>query len=289
MNRKQKVTTLFSLGAVGIILLVSILVLVKNNVFKSKNYYYTRIQTAKGLSGHPPVYFKGYTVGQMSSFELSEDLSIKASFFIFKEYEDLMFKYTLIEKNINILTGQITDFRLVLPNVDNRKDMKEGDNYVAEIDSEEARQLVNRGIIRNTRGGIAGIVSKVNIFLDNLDKENTPEKVSKLLVLTNSLLGEGKRTIASYNAIEVPEARDKVMLMMKKANSGIDSVNKSLDYLKGILKTLHNNKNEITPILLKTNQTLDDASDTLEGINNNPLIRGGIRKNNRDIQLEIFD
>lgn len=289
MNRKQKVTVIFSFGALGLIIFLSALVLIRNKTFKGKTQFFTRIDTARGLSGYPPIYFKGYSIGQVNFFELSDDLSIRVNFFIFDEFKNLIYENAVLEKNQNILTGQITDFRLVLPHIQYRNNRKAEMSFIPESGSAAARDLMDRGIVKNTRDGVAGIVNKINELLDSLDRENTPEKISKLLKLTNGLLGETKRTIASYNAVQTPEAKDKVMLIIKKTNKGIDSVNKNLEYLKGILKVIHNNKDEIAPILLKTNRTLDDASDTLEGINNNPLIRGGIRKNNKEIRLETFD
>jgi hypothetical protein len=74
--------------------------------------------------------------------------------------------------------------------------------------------------------------------------------------------------------------------MITQANDSVNNINKNLAYLRGILKEVYANKDIITPMLLKTSRAIGSAEDTLDGINNNPLIRGGIRKKSKEIRLE---
>ena len=89
--------------------------------------------------------------------------------------------------------------------------------------------------------------------------------------------------------IKKPKVKKEFEKIFKQVSSSVSAIEQNLTFLRGILKVLHQNKNEITPILLKTNRTLDNAQDTLEGINNNPLIRGGIRRKKEGTQLETLD
>ena len=59
------------------------LILIKNKTFKPRSEYYTMLDTAQGLSGYPPIYFKGYAIGKVTSYNLTTDLHIKVNFYDF--------------------------------------------------------------------------------------------------------------------------------------------------------------------------------------------------------------
>ena len=289
MKHRQKIVALFILGAVVFVFFILGMILVRNKTFKSKLHYHTLLDTAKGLSGYPTIYFKGYSIGKVSKFRLTHELKIRVDFYIFKEYQDLIFEHSLLAKNENILSGEITDFKLVLPNKDYRKKTKSQKTIIFERSSEEGQALIAQGISSLESGGIAGIVNKVNVVLNQFVEQKTPEKLNSMVHESNELLIEIKRTVSSYNAEKSPEAKQALVNIVKQASQSIQSINKTLLYFREILKVVHRNKDEFTPILMKTNRTLDQAGDTFEGINNNPLIRGGIRKKKKEIQLETLD
>lgn len=289
MKNRNKIVTFFILVSVAIVFGTVGLILIKNKTFKPRKEFYTMLDTARGLSGYPPIYFKGYTIGKVTSYNLDGDLRIRVNFYIYKEFVNLLFTKTLIEKNANILSNQITDFRIVLPKKDYRAPRSDNDNFIMERSSPEAKNYVLAGEIEGRRDGVSGIVDKVNLILDRFDQNETPARLSELVTKVSELTEESKRTIASYNSVHNPKTKAKFEKAVDKIASSINAIDDNLTFLKGILQVLYQNKSEITPILIKTNRTLDDAKDTLEGLNNNPLIRGGIRKERKGIKLETLD
>lgn len=289
MKSRNRIVTFFIMISIAIVIGTISLILIKNKTFKSREKFYTMLDTARGLSGYPPIYFKGYTIGKVTDYNLTTDLHIQVNFYIYKEFTDLLFEKTVIEKNSNILSGQITDFRLVLPKKEYRSPRKRTDNFIMERSSPEAKAIVLAGEIEGRRDGISGIVDKVNLILDRFDQSDTPAKLTELVTRVTELTEESQRTVASYNSLSNPEAKAKFEKSVEQIASSIDAIDDNLTFLRGILKVLYQNKSEITPILMKTNRTLDDAQDTLEGINNNPLIRGGIRRKQKGIKLETLD
>lgn len=289
MKNRNKIVTFFILVSAAIIIGTVGLILIKNKTFKPRKQFYTMLDTARGLQGYPPIYFKGYTIGKVTSYNLNSDLHIRVNFYIYKEFLNLLFEKTLIEKNANILSNQITDFRLVLPKKEYRTPRNKDDDFIMERSSPEAKATVLADQMEGRRDGVSGIVDKVNLILDRFDQNETPARLSELVTKVTELTEESKRTVASYNSVSNPEAKVKFEKAVDKIVRSIDAIDDNLTFLKGILQVLYQNKSEITPILIKTNRTLDDAKDTLEGLNNNPLIRGGIRKERKGIKLETLD
>lgn len=289
MKNRNKIVTFFILVSAAIIIGTVGLILIKNKTFKPRKQFYTMLDTARGLQGYPPIYFKGYTIGKVTSYNLNKDLHIRVNFYIYKEFLNLLFEKTLIEKNANILSNQITDFRLVLPKKEYRTPRNKDDDFIMERSSPEAKATVLADQMEGRRDGVSGIVDKVNLILDRFDQNETPARLSDLVTKVTELTEESKRTVASYNSVSNPEAKEKFDKAVDKIVRSIDAIDDNLTFLKGILQVLYQNKSEITPILIKTNRTLDDAKDTLEGLNNNPLIRGGIRKERKGIKLETLD
>ena len=289
MNKTQKVVAIFSLGAMCFVFFLVGLILVRNKTFKGRVHYHTVLNSAKGLSGYPSIFFKGYSIGRISDFELTEKLDIKVKFYVFEEYESLMFENTILEKSQNILTGEITDFKLILPTQNYRNNLKEQNSYVAERNSAIGKRLIIDRIVQIDSDGIEGAVSKVNILLDKFVDQDISKSVNSMVMDSNKLVLEMRNTVASYHATDSPKAKRALVRMVAQANDSVANINESLGYLRGILKEVYANKDIITPMLLKTSRTIDMAEDTLKGINNNPLIRGGIRKKDKEIRLETTD
>jgi ABC-type transporter Mla subunit MlaD len=289
MKKRSTLVTTFIVLSLAIVLGTISMILIKNKTFKSKVKFHTKLNTARGLSGFPPIYFKGYTIGKVSSYTLDSDLQITVEFYIYEEYSNLFFEKTLIEKNENIISNQITDFRIILPKKEFRSIRQTDNRYVLERSTKKATELALAGEIEGGRDGISGIVDKVNLILDRFDNNNTSEKLVTFVTELTEMTKKSKETIASYNSVNNPKVKKEFEKIFKQVSSSVSTIEQNLTFLRGILKVLHQNKNEITPILLKTNRTLDNAQDTLEGINNNPLIRGGIRRKKEGIQLETLD
>ncbi len=289
MKNRSKLVTVFIVLSLAIVIGTISMILIKNKTFKSRVKFHTMLDTARGLSGFPPIYFKGYTIGKVSSYTLDSDLQIKVEFYVYEEYSNLFFEKTLIEKNENIISNQITDFRIILPKKEFRSIRQTSNRYVLERSTKKATELALAGEIEGSRDGISGIVDKVNLILDRFDNNNTSEKLVTFVTELTEMTKKSKETIASYNSVNNPKVKKEFEKIFKQVSSSVSAIEQNLTFLRGILKVLHQNKNEITPILLKTNRTLDNAQDTLEGINNNPLIRGGIRRKKEGIQLETLD
>ena len=293
MKNRSKLVTVFIVLSLAIVIGTISMILIKNKTFKSRVKFHTMLDTARGLSGFPPIYFKGYTIGKVSSYTLDSDLQIKVEFYVYEEYSNLFFEKTLIEKNENIISNQITDFRIILPKKEFRSIRQTSNRYILERSTKKATELALAGEIEGSRDGISGIVDKVNLILDRFDNNNTSEKLVTFVTELTEMTKKSKETIASYNSVNNPKVKKEFEKefekIFKQVSSSVSAIEQNLTFLRGILKVLHQNKNEITPILLKTNRTLDNAQDTLEGINNNPLIRGGIRRKKEGIQLETLD
>ncbi len=66
--------------------------------------------------------------------------------------------------------------------------------------------------------------------------------------------------------------------IMKPLNEGLTSLAESIKEINEMTRFLHNQSPEIAILMSETQSTLSELQKTLQGINNNPLIRGGIKR-----------
>jgi len=67
----------------------------------------------------------------------------------------------------------------------------------------------------------------------------------------------------------------------------LKQTNTTMKYIKETLEVIHQNRKELAPLMIHSNQTLEKARDTLEGINNNPFIKNGIPRGPKKLGVEV--
>ena len=73
-----------------------------------------------------------------------------------------------------------------------------------------------------------------------------------------------------------------------KIPATIDRVDASLVYLQAILKEVYLQREQLAEAIISMNKTLSSFDKTLQGVNNNPLLKDGIESGNRaDFGIEV--
>ena len=108
----------------------------------------------------------------------------------------------------------------------------------------------------------------------------TTESLNILLANSNELINNYKNPDSMLIKLVDPDSE----LIVNPLNEILHKLAKSLDDIQHIILYLQSQTPEISTILLESKTTLGTARKTLEGINNNPLIRRGIPK---DIRSDI--
>lgn len=323
---------------VGFFLLASVLALVAVLVFMganqrwfARNYsFFSRFNSAEGITVGMPIKLKGFEIGKVTGFELTYSNRVKVNLDIYSDYIGKIRPDSVLDLAVATL-GIGGGAMNLLPGTNMLPPMEEN-SFLPSSDSTLGKTLVNQGVVDKPQVNdqIKGILDQVAPLL--VDLRTTAGSVTRVLNdVSSAVEGKSNNQIAGL----LTEARSTITQVMSVVNTsannandlmnGLNSVTKRVDSLmsqiqdpkglipklfdpQGSLKTILDDKNvlfnQITSILGQVNSTLvevkgltaylnrstpqisslvEDArqtikktGDVMEGLSNNPILRGGI-------------
>ena len=345
MLRSQKKTNqiVFAFIFIGIALLVifTTVIVINNKTFADKTYFKTVLDNAKGLGGKPAIYFKGLEIGRIDAFSLNPvNNDIEVDFYVFDNYKDKVVKYSALSGNQSMLSGDLSDFELLLPKLARVKQFESlpPGAEVPYITSELAQAYIRNGLIEVQGDSIESIIASVNTLLLNLQRENNPEAGSlfrildrmakmtdHLLTVTESLqqsklLDESEQMVQIGKDMinQIPKTVDKINTVIDNANAVIqqadiliknyqqpgqvlqnitegkvpqvlDNANANLVVLQTMLKDVHAQREQLLLTIHSVQTVLAELEKTLQGLNNNPLLKPGIVPPQSNLEIEMND
>lgn len=290
-QHKNKLVTIFVGTSIILFATFIIFIAIKNRTFERQYTYYTVIDDAHGLQNNPSLFYKGVEIGRVKKFKLTEDKNIRVDFSIYQEYMPLIIEYSVVMKNSNPISGEVSEFTLITPEIKDGiiNSVPMPGSLLPEISSNEGIQYIEKGRIEIPAKGIDAVAKKVNMLLDSLVANKTMNKIDGSLTHINNAIINLEELLGSYKN---PDGLA-VKLGGKQIETAVASLGNSIKYLEDMLKEIHNNKRMLTPIMLNTNNTIQKLDKTLQGVNNNPIIKNGIQKkqttDSSKIGVEIND
>ncbi|AEF86659.1 Mce-like protein [Treponema primitia ZAS-2] len=160
---------------VGLLIILALAILVfaifmlgsQQRWFAKDQTYRSHFDSASGLSANMPVQYKGFTIGNVKSFDLTDDDKVEVRFTIYDTYLDRVRVGSLVELRVNpigIGGGQFI-FHPGLP-----EESMEGD-FIPTVNSEEGREYLEKGlvVISSNDDSITVIITRVNNLLQNVN------------------------------------------------------------------------------------------------------------------------
>jgi phospholipid/cholesterol/gamma-HCH transport system substrate-binding protein len=163
----DKIVGLLIIVALGI-LVFSIFMLGKRHRWFAKDQaFLTHFDSASGLSANMPVQYRGFTIGNVKSFDLTAEDKVEVSFTIYDTYLDRVREGSLVEMRSNpigIGGGQFLFHPGLLPHP------MEG-TFIPSAASDEGREYLEKGlvVISGQDDSITVIISRVNTLLQNVN------------------------------------------------------------------------------------------------------------------------
>lgn len=288
IKHSRKIVSLFIAAALGLFIFLAAIIAYNNNLFRPRIYFYTLVQNAYGLNSLPPIYFKGFAIGQVKRFELTSQNKIRVDFYIFEDLYDKVLVNSVVSINSNPISGEITEFQLIGPkgNLQELGRMPQ-EALIPDLKSKEGQALRLSGKLDYEAAGIEGILDKTNQMLQVFIEQKSSEKIDGIIANAASMMATIEKTVKSYGAEGKGEGHRQVINLLDKVNQTMNSVLDTATYIKETIEVIHRNRQDLPPLIFNTNKTLEKAQRTLEGINNNPFLKGGINQEKKVQGLEM--
>lgn len=300
----EKIVGFFILVAVIGILAV-IIVLGANQRWFAKNYYFkTYFQSGSGISRGMSIIFKGFEIGKVADITMNEKDEVVVHFYIYDSY----YSKVKINSVIQLASNPLGSSLLFYPGRSKSAPLDEFSTIPA-LNSEEGKTISSFKLaeIPDQAGdsislilkNVDEITSELNTFLKN-NADKLSSIVDSLNTTSSALTGIMTGTYTTGPVAEIFFQIASTVRNLERMTTEIDGlIPRLLDPSGGkeiyptILTTLQNIENttadlkkfseyilgtrpQISGLLEQGREALSLGKDVLEGISNNPLIRGGI-------------
>jgi len=155
-------------------------------------------------------------------------------------------------------------FRMLVNLADASKELKE---VLASTDKTLAEL---RGVKSSKNSTLASVVGNANTITENL--EETTAQLTKTLARTDSVLQAYQNPNGLVPRMLDPEGKT----IVEPLSKSLVKLFESLEKLNGLLEFVDSQSPDISIIMDETRQALKQTRRTMQGLSNNPLLRGGI-------------
>ncbi len=218
--------------------------------------------------------------------------SVDAEFVIFGKYLNFVRRDSVLLKALNPITSGATV--TLIPNMINRELTSEW-GYIYSLDTKEGQLVEKRGEIKKQSDSISNIITSVDELLSSINSDRNADQnsVARILVNTADSVEILKDQMTKFNTIldnfqelsyqmKNPDGMVKRLVdpdgtyMFNSIQTSLNNLTNILAELDDFSKFLNGESTQIETLLYQSKSTLKEAKDVLEGIKNNPLIKGGI-------------
>jgi phospholipid/cholesterol/gamma-HCH transport system substrate-binding protein len=301
--------------ALGIVVFV-IFMLGSNQRWFSRDYRYkTYFNSAAGLSQNMPVQYKGFTIGHVKGFDLSEDDRVEVRFTIFDTYVDRVREGSLVEVLVSPI-GMGNQFMFypglgseslpegeTVPAVNSSEGKRfiasglavrpERDDSINNIMNQASSALatlnntlleIQEGLAGNDRTDLGRILRDIRLTADKLPgiAETVPKELLDILDNVRDQLGPVLTNLNEFSAA-LADPNGTAMAVLGPDGTGYKDLTASLDSISSILRNLEKTSEfiptqlpQVAAVLSELYGSLKTAQDVLISLTNNPLLKKGI-------------
>jgi phospholipid/cholesterol/gamma-HCH transport system substrate-binding protein len=279
--------------------------------FANDHKYKTYFDTAAGIAVNMMVQYKGFTIGTVKSFRLTEDDEVEVIFSVYNEYGDRVRQGSLVDLEISPI-GLGNHFYFY-PGLG--EDLIEEGGHVPNVQSPQGQTLIQLGLAKPPvkTDSISNLLAQVDGVLGNLNGALT--EVQDAITGTDATtlgrtLGGVEETIAGLKGVtgNLNESLAPILADVKGITSDLEtltgklaepdgfvstlldtdgavytSLEASLKSIAGTLRNLEKTTDylpaqmpQILGLVTELRITLETAQDVLTALLNNPLLKKGV-------------
>jgi len=282
-----------------------IVVLGKSQRWFSKDVAFSTVfPSAAGLSKNMAVQYKGFAIGSVKTFRLTDDDNVEVIFTINEEYRDRVKKGSIVELQVSPI-GLGNQFQFYA----GKGEVLEEGSFIPPFGSARARELERQGLVEESQrdDSISVLMGRVNSIMGYLEValgEGTDETeigniigslnrtltgvevLPKSLENTiNDLRFQLRPILANLNAL-TGELNDPDGLIYTVLDTDkefytnligiLGSVTSLLSNLDRTISFIPSQLPQIAGLLSDLRVTMKTAEDVLVSLTNNPLLKGGV-------------
>lgn len=226
--------------------------------------------------------------------------TVEIDFFIYEPYLNIVKENSVLNKVSNPLSGATI---VLIPNSYSENIASPG-AFIPSLDIEEGVALLTKGQIKKQADTISNIIKSIEEILASINSDRNADQnsIARILVNTADSIEILKKDLAKFetvinnfseitynfkslsNELKDPDGMAR-RLIDPEGEIMFNSIQKSLDSLSDMMEQLANfsyfinsQSKQIEMLLTQSRETIKEAQDVIEGIKNNPLIKGGITK-----------
>jgi phospholipid/cholesterol/gamma-HCH transport system substrate-binding protein len=310
VRHAERIVGLFILVA-AIALCGSIVLIGANQRWFSRNYRFsTRFLSASGVAPGTAVYMKGFQIGKIERITLNEENEVDATFVIYDTYYPKARKNSLLE----LVTSPIGLGTQLLFHPGKSEELLPEGSFVPLASSEEGQNLIEEELVEipPKDDTITRLLAGINPLIESVGKtvvtvNRTLTEVNRALAGQSSgpagrIVSEAASAVATLGQVAdnvqamTAEMRDPTGLVQKlvdpkgslktlldddnvlfdKLTASLAQTEAALKNLQGISQDLRAQMPAIGVTLNESRVAIKQAQDVLEGLKNNPLLKGGI-------------
>jgi phospholipid/cholesterol/gamma-HCH transport system substrate-binding protein len=308
----DQIVGLFIIAALTSVIFVIFMLGSKQRWFAKDYIYKTYFDSAAGLSANMAVQYKGFTIGNVKSFDLTADNRVEVLFSIHDTYNNRVMEGSLVEVLVNPI-GLGNQF-LFYPGL-GLTPLEEGE-LIPDTHSPEGRRYLQNGLARITTqdDSITLFISRANTLLEEINAavagnsetslgrtiggvEETVAGARNLIQDLNSnllqdlnralpaILAETEELIADLKVVSAELANPDSLILTTLDTEGVVFTNleASLRALAGTLQSLEktaaflpSEMSQVTGLIVELREILRAGEDVLIALRNNPLLKRGI-------------
>jgi phospholipid/cholesterol/gamma-HCH transport system substrate-binding protein len=295
----DQVVGFFIIIALGILVFAIFMLGSRQRWFAKDQTYRTHFDSASGLSTNMAVQYKGFTIGNVKSFDLTSDDKVEVRFTIYDTYLDRVRTCSLVELRVNPIGIGGSQF-IFHPGLKGQP--MEGD-FIPTVNSDEGKEYIANGqiIIPNQDDSITVIITRVNTLLQNINGmvtqlrdglrgtdtsplgrsltgvENTIRDISSLVGGANQsmdpILGDVKQITEGIQSViadlkivtgELSNPDSLVLTVLDTEGAVYTNIEKSLESVSGTLKSAETLAAAFPTQIPQITALISDLRDTLE-------------------------
>jgi phospholipid/cholesterol/gamma-HCH transport system substrate-binding protein len=294
--------------------IVAVFMLGSRQRWFAKDYEYkTYFDSAAGLSANMAVQYKGFTIGNVKSFDLTDDNRVEVLFSIYDTYNNRVLEGSLVDMMVSPIGLGGNQF-LFYPGL-GMTQLAEGD-FIPTVHSPEGRRYIQSGLARVTSQDdtITLFISRANTLLEEINAaiagtsetslgrtlggvEETAAGARDLIQNLNhnllqdlnrsvpAILSEAEQVIADLRVVSAELANPDSLVLTALDVDGVVFTNlaASLRAITGTLQSLEKTAAffpgempQVAGLIVEIREILRTGEDVLIALENNPLLRKGV-------------